>query len=213
MGSIENTNSGSCLSFHDKTKTTIERRKKMNETEIRSIVENGKFFDELEEETFINYADDIFNFTLRERPDLLEKWLESYDNKCDEVNPHRDDFEYAQNMRAERYEDWANIIYGKHTNTARYFYTAAGEYYEYYWDLLWLKSNIVEKYKDLDPKYISQCAKLAGYEAEDQDVDSYNEEDFEDLPIELVLEDGMEISQVCDLLNEHMRAFSDKSKG
>ena len=175
----------------------------MNNDEAMKLIEDKQFFDDMESESVEKYSLKMLEVTIQNRPDLIEQFIESYEERCDILNESCEEFTYGSNMRAERYEEWADTVYSKDKILAKLFYLIAGEKYEYYWDLIWLKSKIVENYLEYDSDFIVKCAELEGHEPEGDDED-IEEEDFEDFAINLNISDHSNIGELHSAVCEYM---------
>jgi hypothetical protein len=147
---------------------------------------------------------------------LIDNFYENYKSKYPDFVTEEDD-----TVRPYRIADWAYDqigpdTYEKDKDNAKPFYLMAGDFYETYWDLLWVLSDIIGNYKDYDTSFISEGAELAGWfidPSDELDDDTIigggqlaEKEDYDDLKIKINIDDFKMLSELCDAIKKKMKS-------
>ena len=182
----------------------------------KKMINNFDEFDSIE----FSKVKQILENRLKDDPaslkNLIDNFYENYKSKYPDFVTDEGDI-----VRPNKIADWAYDqigpdTYEKDKKNAQPFFLMAGDFYETYWDLLWVLSDIIGNYKDYDTSFISEGAKLSGWfidPSDELDDDSIigggqlaEKEDYEDLNIEINIDEYEMLSELCDAIRKRMKS-------
>ena len=177
-----------------------------------------KKFDDINQ---IEYSElkQIFEDYLKNNPEMLnsliENFYENFKSKYPDFVIDEDETVYPNEIADWAYDEIGPDAYNNNKDNAKPFYKMAGEFCESYWDLLWVLSDIIVKYKDHDSSFISESTNLSGWfidpsdELDDDSIIGGNQlaekEDYDDLGIQININDFNNLSELCNAIKDRMK--------
>ena len=178
---------------------------------------NKDHFDTISQVEFSELKNIFVSFLENDPASLLkfvDNFSDNYKSKYPDFVIDEGEIVYPYKIADLAYDNLAPNTYSFDMNLAKAFYLMAGSFYECTWDLLWVLNEIIGKYKKSDPSFLIEGAVLRGWvNAAGDDLDDdlilggdtmYSLVDYEDLELEINVEDYNMLSELCDAIKTRM---------